>query len=102
MKNYHMEETGEEKRERLAWFENARFGLFIHWRLYAVPAGEHKGITHHRISSYIQDWANIPRDEYAEFAKQFNPVGFDAAAWAQLAKDAGQKYLVITAKVKEE
>ena len=97
-KNYHMVETDAEKRARLEWFEDARFGMFIHWGLYAVPAGEHKGITHARISSYIQDWANIPRDEYAEFAKQFNPVEFNAAEWVQLAKDAGQKYLVITAK----
>jgi alpha-L-fucosidase len=97
-KNYHTDETPFEKHKRLEWFREARFGMFIHWGLYAVPAGEHRGITSGGISSYIQDWANIPRDEYAEFAKGFNPVDFDASAWAQLAQDAGQKYLVITAK----
>lgn len=96
--DYHRNETRENKDKRVQWWRDARFGMFIHWGLYAVPAGEHKGIRSERISSYIQDWANIPRAEYAQFAKNFNPVDFDAAAWAQLAQDAGMKYLVITAK----
>lgn len=83
---------------RMAWFRQAKYGLFIHWGLYAIPAGMWQG-KHVRISSeWIMAHARIPVKEYEELAKQFNPVGFDAEEWAQIAQDAGMKYLVITAK----
>jgi alpha-L-fucosidase len=83
---------------RLNWWREARFGLFIHWGLYAVPAGEWKGERIPGIGEWIMFRAKIPVREYEQLAKRFNPVKFDAAAWVGLAKRAGQKYLTITAK----
>src|ERR1041384_2459443 len=79
---------------RMKWGREARFGMFIHWGLYAVPAGEYKGQRSTRIGEWIQDWANIPRAEYEKFLPQFNPVKFNAAQWVGIAKDAGMKYIV--------
>lgn len=83
---------------RLAWFRDAKYGLFIHWGLYAIPAGEWKGQTIPGIGEWIMNRAKIPVGEYSALAAQFNPVQFNADAWVQLAKDAGMKYIVITAK----
>jgi alpha-L-fucosidase len=83
---------------RMAWWRDARFGMFIHWGLYAVPAGEYKGQRAKDIGEWIMSWANIPRGEYEQFAPRFNPVKFDAAQWVRIAKDAGMKYIVITSK----
>lgn len=80
----------------LEWFNIAKFGMFIHWGLYAVPAGEWNGETSH--AEWIMLQSDIPVDKYEAFATDFNPVKFDAMAWANLAKEAGMKYLVITAK----
>jgi alpha-L-fucosidase len=91
-------ETPAERDARMAWWRDARFGMFIHWGLYAVPAGEHKGQRSKEIGEWIMSWANIPRAEYEHFAEQFNPVKFDAAAWVATAKNAGMKYIVITSK----
>ena len=82
----------------MAWWREARFGLFIHWGLYAVPAGEYKGTRSKEIGEWIMSWANIPRADYEKFAPQFNPVKFDAARWVAIAKSAGMKYIVITSK----
>jgi alpha-L-fucosidase len=90
-----MELTAE---QRLAWWHEARYGMFIHWGLYAIPAGEWKGEKIGGIGEWIMRNAKIPIDEYEQLAKDFNPVKFDADEWAQLAADAGMKYLVITAK----
>ncbi len=83
---------------RMGWWREARFGLFIHWGVYAVPAGRYDGKEVRGISEWIMTRANIPRDEYEKYAKDFNPTEFDADEWVQLAKDAGMKYLVITSK----
>lgn len=83
---------------RMKWWREARFGMFIHWGLYAVPAGEYKGQRSTRIGEWIMEWANIPRAEYEKFATQFNPVKFNAAEWVRIAKNAGMKYIVITSK----
>jgi alpha-L-fucosidase len=91
-------ESPEVKKERLAWFQQARFGLFIHWGLYAIPAGEWKGERIPGIGEWIMFRARIPVPEYEQLAKQWNPVKFDADAWVALAKDAGMKYIVITSK----
>ena len=72
--------------------------MFIHWGLYAVPAGEWKGTRYSNIGEWIQFRANIPVAEYEQLAKKFNPVKFDAEEWVRVAKYAGMKYLVITAK----
>ena len=86
------------RRERLAWFHEAKYGLFIHWGLYAIPAGEWKGKRIPGIGEWIMNRARIPVGEYEQLAKQFNPVRFKADEWVQLAKDAGMKYIVITSK----
>jgi alpha-L-fucosidase len=82
--------------ERMQWWHEAKFGMFIHWGLYAVPAGEWKGQTNH--AEWIMLTGNILSAEYEKFAGQFNPVKFDAKQWVQIAKDAGMKYIVITSK----
>lgn len=84
--------------ERLVWWHAARFGMFIHWGLYALPAGEWKGEKIPGIGEWIMRRAEIPIEEYEQLAKDFNPVRFDAEAWADVAEQAGMKYLVITAK----
>ena len=83
---------------RLGWWREARFGLFIHWGLYAILAGEWKGQKVEDIGEWIMKFARIPVAEYEPLAAQFNPVKFDAAEWVSLAVKAGQKYLIITSK----
>ncbi len=84
--------------ERMAWFNEARFGMFIHWGLYAVPAGEWQGKPVEGIGEWIMEKGKIPVSEYEKFAQQFNPVKFDAREWVRNAKNAGMKYIVITTK----
>jgi alpha-L-fucosidase len=72
--------------------------MFIHWGLYALPAGEWKGEEIPGISEWIMLRARIPVSEYEELAKSFNPVDYDADEWVRLAKEAGMKYIVITSK----
>jgi len=83
---------------RTAWYREAKYGMFIHWGLYAVPAGEYNGKKIGGIGEWIMNNAKIPIPEYEKFAARFNPVKFDAAAWARAAKAAGMRYLVITSK----
>lgn len=85
-----------ELNDKLEWFHEAKFGLFIHWGLYAVPAGEWKGKTGY--GEWIHYGANIPGKEYVKFAEQFNPSKFNAEEWVSVAKNAGMKYIVITTK----
>jgi len=91
-------ETQAERDARMNWWRDARFGMFIHWGLYAIPAGTWKGKQIGGIGEWIMDRANIPVDEYEPLAGQFNPVKFDAAEWVRIAKEAGMKYMVITSK----
>lgn len=79
-------------------FQAMKFGLFIHWGLYAVPAGEWKGEYVRGIGEWIMNREQIPVKEYEKLAEQFNPVKFNADQWSQLAVDAGMKYMVITSK----
>ncbi len=89
-------ETLEERDARMGWWREARFGMFIHWGLYAVPAGEWNGKTHY--AEWIRNKAEIPGETYDPFVGQFNPDHFDADAWVLMAKRAGMKYIVITSK----
>ncbi len=76
----------------------ARFGLFIHWGVYSVPAGEWNGKRIWTGGEWIMNGAEIPVADYAKLPAQFNPVKFNADEWVKIANDAGMKYLVITAK----
>jgi alpha-L-fucosidase len=91
-------DTPEAKKARLAWFHQAKYGLFIHWGLYAIPAGEWMGRRIPGIGEWIMFRTPVPVAEYEQLAAQWNPVKFDADAWVQLALDAGMKYVVITSK----
>ena len=82
--------------ERMAWWREARFGMFIHWGLYAIPAGEWEDNTNH--AEWIRTTAQIPLEQYDKFVGQFNPVKFNADDWVRMARDAGMKYIVITSK----
>jgi alpha-L-fucosidase len=73
---------------RMAWWQNARFGMFIHWGIYAVPAH----------AEWYMTYGHVPLNKYEEYAKQFDPTKFNADHWVKIAKEAGMKYLVITAK----
>ncbi len=81
---------------RMDWWRDARFGMFIHWGVYAVPAGEWNGKKEY--GEWIRNSAEIPLEEYDQFRQKFNPVKFDADAWVKMARDAGMKYIVITSK----
>ncbi len=84
--------------QKMEWWREARFGMFIHWGLYAQPAGEWKGERIPGISEWIMARAEIPVSEYEKLAETFNPVKYNADEWVKLAKFAGMKYIVITSK----
>lgn len=85
-----------DKDRRMEWWREARFGLFIHWGLYSIPAGQWEDRTDH--AEWIMTTAQIPVEEYEQFLGRFNPVEFDADEWVKMAKGAGMKYIVITSK----
>ncbi|MGN6180706.1 MAG: alpha-L-fucosidase [Mucilaginibacter sp.] len=84
--------------ERMKWWREARFGMFIHWGDYALWAGMYKGHEVAHGGEWIMNRAKIPVAEYQAAAKKFNPVKYDPDAWVRMAKNAGMKYIVITAK----
>ncbi|MNY56684.1 Alpha-L-fucosidase [compost metagenome] len=92
-KNY-LEESKEAKTKRMQWWDDATFGMFIHWGIYAVPAGEYNGKGGG--AEWIMETHKIPTSEYEKYAAQFNPQQFDAKQWVSIAKNAGVKYIVIT------
>ncbi len=91
-------ETQEQRDARMKWWREAKFGMFIHWGVYSVPAGTYKGKQIGGIGEWIMNSAKIPVAEYREFAKQFNPVKYNPDEWVKLAKEAGMKYIIITSK----
>jgi alpha-L-fucosidase len=91
-------ETKEQRDARMAWWRDARFGMFIHWGVFSVPAGVYNGETFSGPSEYLMGNAKIPVGEYKEFAKGFTASNYDADAIVRLAKQAGMKYIVITTK----
>ncbi len=84
--------------QRMRWWREARFGMFVHWGLYAIPAGEWNGKRTPSVSEWLMYHMRIPAEEYEPLAARFNPVDFDADEWADLAADAGMRYIVITSK----
>jgi alpha-L-fucosidase len=91
-------ESSAERDARMKWWREARFGMFIHWGVYAVAGGEWKGKEVKTAGEWIMNGADIPVAEYETLAKRFNPVKYDPAEWVRIAKDAGMKYIVITSK----
>ena len=89
---------GANKDPRLNWWRDGKFGMFIHWGIYSIPAGQWEGQDIERASEWIMYRAQIPVKEYEQLAKQFNPIHYDADQIVSLAKRAGQKYIVITSK----
>jgi len=92
------EETSQQRDARMRWWREARFGMFIHWGLYCLPAGEWRGQQMPEIGEWLMSKFRIPIREYEQLAPRFNPVRFDADAWAALAKRAGMRYMIITSK----
>jgi len=85
--------------ERIIWWQEARFGMFVHWGVYSTPGGEWKGKEVTGYSEHLMRKEKIPRAEYLEkVVKPFNPVDFNADEWIRTARDAGMKYFIITAK----
>ena len=91
-------ETPAQRDARMKWWREARFGMFIHWGLYSIPAGEWNGKRTPHIGEWIMNDLSIPVADYKAFAKDFNPTGFSAHDIVALAKSAGMKYIVITSK----
>ncbi len=94
----HANETKAQRDQRMKWWREARFGMFIHWGIYSVPAGTYDGKQIDGIGEWIMHQAHIPVARYAEYARQFNPQKFNATEWVGYAKSAGMKYIVMTAK----
>lgn len=77
-----------EYNKRVEWYKDARFGMFIHWGLYSIPArGE-----------WIRSYERITKEDYMQYFDEFNPTDYDPRTWARAAKEAGMKYVVLTAK----
>ncbi|MEW9571020.1 alpha-L-fucosidase [Rhodanobacter sp. Si-c] len=91
-------ETPAQRDARMAWWRAARYGMFIHWGVYSVPAGVWHGKPVDGAGEWIMHDARIPVAEYKQLPAHFDPTQFDAHTWVSLAKAAGMKYIVITAK----
>ncbi len=85
---------------KLKWWTDARFGMFVHWGLYSLAAGEWNGeiMRGNGYAEQINSNMKIPNAEYEQLASKFNPVDFNAKEWVNYAISAGMKYLIITAK----
>ncbi len=92
-------ETHEQHAEKMDWWNDARFGMFVHWGVYSVTGGKYKGEMPTNSAEWMMNKARIPIADYkVENVDKFNPKNFDAKYFVQLAKEAGMKYIVITAK----
>lgn len=94
----YLNESKEDFDQRMKWWREARFGMFIHWGIYAIPAGIHKEEKIKGVGEWIQLTGQIPIADYEKYAKQFNPVDYNAEEWAKTIKKAGMNYVVITSK----
>lgn len=91
-------ETPAQQEKRMDWWHEAKFGMFIHWGIYSVVGGQYKGEELPNSAEWMMCRGKIPIAEYREYAEQFNPEKFDANEFVRMAKEAGMKYIVITAK----
>jgi alpha-L-fucosidase len=81
-------ETPEQREKKFEWWKNDRFGMFIHWGIYAMPA-RHEWVKHNE---------RISNENYQKYFDNFDPDLYDPKEWAKMAKDAGMKYVVLTTK----
>jgi alpha-L-fucosidase len=88
----------ENHEQRIAWWREAKFGMFVHWGIYSLPGGEWKGNKVSGYAEHLMRKEKISRADYLALAHQFNPVKFNADEWIRLAKNAGMKYFIITSK----
>lgn len=91
-------ETKEQRDERMKWWREAKFGMFIHWGVYAVPAGTYEDKQIKGIGEWIMLNGKIPSSTYKKYAEKFTAAKYNPDAWAALAKRAGMRYMVITSK----
>lgn len=91
-------ETEEEYASRIQWWRDAKYGMFIHFGLYSILGGEYNGQVTPKIAEWIQNTLKIPLADYKKLIEKFNPQEFNADEWASVAKAAGMKYMVVTAK----
>ena len=84
--------------DNIKWFKEAKYGMMAHWGLYSLLGGEYRDKRVRDYAEWIQSYAAIPNAEYELLARSFNPIYFDAEEWIKLAKAAGMKYFVFTAK----
>ena len=93
------EETAEQRDQRMQWWREARFGMFIHWGLYSVPAGTWEKQKFNGGVEWLQSYAGMPAEQYKKaFFQKFKAENYRPREWARLAKKAGMKYIVLTAK----
>ena len=78
----------EERKKRTEWFMDARFGMFIHWGLYAIPGRD----------AWVRSDEQMSMEDYEQYFEEWNPVNYDPKKWAKAAKNAGMKYAVLTTK----
>jgi len=89
----------QDSNRRLSWFRDARYGMFLHWGLYSIPAGIWKGKESGvQYSEWLQHYEQIPAAVWAKLAREFDPQSFNADEWVQSIRDAGMTYLTITTK----
>lgn len=91
-------ESMKTKEQRLEWWKEAKFGMFIHWGISALPGGEWKGKPVLGYAEHLMRKEKLTRAEYIELAQQFNPIGFNADEWVSMAKQTGMRYFIVTAK----
>lgn len=97
------QESDEAYHERMRWWDEGRLGMFLHWGVYSTFGGEYNGRDYGKeVGQASAEWiylkSNIPEKEYRNAALNWNPNKFDAEEWVKMAKNAGMKYMVLTAK----
>ena len=86
------------EKDNKTWFKEAGYGMMVHWGLYSVLGGQYRGKIARPYAEWIQSQFAIPKAEYEQLAKVFNPICFQAEHWVKMAKECGMKYVVVTSK----